>query len=189
MLLKSSQLNPFLVGILINGLVLSLSHPVFAQIRPNLSKEFVNIPITFEPPPGQDRPDQTAGGGSRGGGRCPHDSIDEQPLTALVTKDPVYITSDPYPTVQIQVPQTMAETAEFSLFDANGNGVYQTSISLPAHSQVIDIHLPANEPALQPNQNYQWVFALVCEPNDRLQDRSISGWIRRVESGLPPGEH
>jgi len=45
---------------------------------------------------------------------------------------------------------------------------------LNKEAKEIAVNLPQT---LQPNQEYQWVLSLVCQPNERLQDQTIMGWI------------
>jgi hypothetical protein len=175
--------NPvFLPGLLLSGLTLLATMPLPAQAESTHSQELlISSHITFEPPPDQDRPSQTAGGGSRGGGYCLPDPRLEPPLTALPTTPVTELTAETHPTFLVQVPQTAAQTAEFSLFDENWNGIYQTHLSLHDVPDVVSVSLPENEPALEVGQDYHWVLALICEPSDRLQDQTVGGRIRRIE--------
>lgn len=136
--------------------------------------------ITFEPPPGQDQPIQATGGGSRDGGSCLLGAQGTVPLLALNSSGTIDKTLEAHPTFHIQVPPTAAPVAEFSLFDASGNGLYQTTIALTTPGTV-EVSLPESAPALETGQTYQWVFSVICQPTDRLQDQSTSGWIRRTE--------
>jgi hypothetical protein len=47
-------------------------------------------------------------------------------------------------------------------------------VPLNKEAKEIAVNLPQT---LQPNQEYQWVLSLVCQPNERLQDQTIMGWI------------
>jgi len=158
------------------GLALAMS-PLPAQAQwADANSAASMISITFEPPPQQDRPRQTAGGGSRDGGRCPQDAITEQPLSASLVGE-TGARSTAAPTLQVQIPQTIAQAAEFSLFDQNGSGIYRTVVSFPQTPVVVTVPLPVEQLGLDSDRPYQWVFAVICDPSDRLEDRFISGWI------------
>ncbi|MDX2213484.1 MAG: DUF928 domain-containing protein [Oculatellaceae cyanobacterium bins.114] len=162
--LPFSKLTIVLAGLLLNGL-LPLS---------TLATE-----VGFEPAPDNGRPHRTTAGGSRNPGYCPNDQTGSQPLAALQSPDPAV---DSALAVQIQVPKTSAREAEFSLFDESGRGVYQTLLALGDESGVIRIDLPETASQPQSSRRYRWVFSLICQADDRLQDRSISGWIQPGEA-------
>jgi Domain of Unknown Function (DUF928) len=190
----------FVPGLLLSGVALLSIMPLPAQaVSPHDRGLLISSHIIFEPPPDQDRPIHSAGGGSRGGGYClpnpglpnpglPDPGIDSPP-TPLLTNQATELTAETHPTFLVRVPQTVAQAAEFSLFDKNGDGIYQTRLSLNDVPGVVSISLPENEPALEVGQDYHWVFALICEPSDRLQDETVGGSIRRIEpiTGLEAG--
>src|SRR5919199_2160707 len=74
-------------------------------------------------------PDDTRGGGTRDGGRCPQDAMTSQSLTALSPVPEPGLTLAERPTFLAYVPQTTAQRAEFSLFDQNNKGIYQTTFA------------------------------------------------------------
>ncbi len=78
------------------------------------------------------------------------------------------------PIIAWQIDSNSASQAEFALFDRNGKGIYQATVPLNKEAKEIAVNLPQT---LQPNQEYQWVLSLVCQPNERLQDQTIMGWI------------
>lgn len=71
--------------------------------------------------------------------------------------------------------------AEFSLFDKNNNGIYQTTFALKGTPGIINFSLPLTAPPLEIGKDYQWSFAMICKPEDRLQDRVVRGWLRRTK--------
>ena len=145
-----------------------------SQTAPQPSSQIVSITqTTFTPPSRRAQPRQTIGGGSRDGGICPQDIADADATAVQVVNSP----DAPDAPISLQIPKTLARTGELSLFDAEGKGVYQTTLDLPPTPAVLQLSLPP-EMTLQPGATYQWVFALVCSPNDRFQDRTVSGWIQ-----------
>jgi hypothetical protein len=85
------------------------------------------------------------------------------------------------PSFLVYVPETNATTAEFSIRDYNGRGVYRTTLALSNTSGIISISLPAQSPPLEVGEQYIWSFAVICDPNYRLNDRFVTGLIQRIE--------
>jgi hypothetical protein len=85
------------------------------------------------------------------------------------------------PTFLVYVPQTSAQTAEFSLFDQNNKGIYQTTFALTDTPGIVSFTLPSNAPPLEVGKNYTWFFALICDPKNRRRDRVVRGEIRRTQ--------
>lgn len=133
------------------------------------------------PPPPPNNPDETRGGGTRDEGRCPQDAKTSQPLTALSPFTKLGLTLAERPTFLAYVPQTTAQTAEFSLFDQNNQGIYQTTFALTNTPGIVSFSLPPNAPPLEIAKNYTWSFAMICDPKNRLQDQFVRGRIRRTE--------
>ena len=127
-------------------------------------------------------PDETRGGGTRDGGRCPQDAItSEPPLTALSPVTELGLTVAEHPTFLAYVPQTTAQTVEFSLFDQNNKGIYQTTFVLTNTPGIVSFSLPPNAPLLEIGKDYTWSFAMICDSKNRLQDQFVRGRIRRTE--------
>jgi hypothetical protein len=89
------------------------------------------------------------------------------------------------PTFLVYVPKTSAKNAEFSLRSRMGQGIYRTMIALSATPKLISITLPAQTPPLAVDQSYTWAFAIICNLNDRLDDRFVTGMVQRlaIDSG------
>ena len=126
-------------------------------------------------------PDDTRGGGTRDGGRCPQDAMTSQSLTALSPVPEPGLTVAERPTFLAYVPQTTAQTAEFSLFDQNNKGIYQTTFALTNTPGIVSFSLPPNAPPLEIGKDYTWSFAMICNPKNRLQDQFVRGRIRRTQ--------
>ncbi|MEP0884037.1 DUF928 domain-containing protein [Trichocoleus sp. ST-U3] len=154
------------------------SHPKISNYSSHNQRQ-INAQL---PPPPPNNPDETTGGGTRDGGRCPQDAItSEPPLTALSPVTEPGLTVAERPTFLAYVPQTTAQTAEFSLFDQNNQGVYQTTFALTNTSGIVSFSLPPNAPPLEIGKDYTWSFAMICDPKKRLQDQFVRGRIRRTE--------
>lgn len=135
---------------------------------------------SFDPPPDQGSPVGTAGGGSRPAqSACFPQSQNLSGLTALSPTTYVGLTTRDRPTVWVFLPPTIAQTAELSLFDAQGRGIYQTIVPLSSTNPLMRFAFPATAPALSSQQPYYWTVALICNQNQRTDDWIIGGWIRQ----------
>ncbi|HEY9818183.1 MAG TPA: DUF928 domain-containing protein [Candidatus Obscuribacterales bacterium] len=173
----------------ITGLLITLGLPQQAIAQVVSSASQLNQ-TTFEPPPGQDSPDQTAGGGSRGERQCPADlaitnsgvnpgETSSQSVDLRVVSGEE--TTDPYPTIEIQVPETSATAATFSFLTGEGHVVYEAVIPIEQVPGIVSVALPKHQPGLDVGERYYWMFALVCDPENRLLDVAIGGTVHRVE--------
>jgi len=143
-----------------------------------------NVAASFEPPPGRDAPrGGTAGGGSRPVGTAclSNRSATSGALTALSPGRQLGLTQAERPNFLVYLPQTTAQTAEFSLFDEQMNGIYQVSIPVPKQAGLVGIRLPDTAPALAQDKPYYWTVALACNPSDRTEDWVVGGWIERAQ--------
>jgi hypothetical protein len=142
-----------------------------------------NATTIFEPPPGRNAPrGGTAGGGSRpvGGACLSNPSAKSSSLTALVPDHHLGLTQAERPNFLVYMPQTTAQTAEFSLFDEQMNGIYQMSVPV-SKAGLVSIRLPDTAPPLAKDKPYYWTVALACNPSDRTEDWVVGGWIERAE--------
>jgi hypothetical protein len=76
----------------------------------------------------------------------------------------------------VYVPPTATKTLEFSLFDEQQNGVYQTTIDVP-QAGYVKLTLPSTV-TLAPQQRYYWTAALVCNAARRTEDWVVGGWVK-----------
>jgi hypothetical protein len=135
------------------------------------------------PPPPPKNPGSSSPGGRRDASACPQDAntaTTDQELTALSPTTKPGLTVAERPTFFVSVPKTSAKTAEFSLRDRKGSGVYRTTLDLPKTPGIIRVNLPAQAPALEVGQEYLWSFAVICNPNDRIDDRFVTGTVQRI---------
>ncbi|AFZ21761.1 DUF928 domain-containing protein [Allocoleopsis franciscana] len=162
--------------------LLSLSVILTPQVTTKVWAES-NATALFEPPPGRDAPrGGTAGGGSRPAGEAclSHPSAKSSSLTALVPGRHLGLTQSDRPNFFVYIPQTTAQTAEFSLFDERMNGIYQVSVPV-SQAGLVSISLLDTAPSLVKDKPYYWTVALVCNPSDRTDDWVVGGWIERAE--------
>lgn len=138
----------------------------------------------FSSPAGQGSPrGGTAGGGSRGDDpsasttTCPRDSNRPEALTVMAPTQSVGLVASARPTLWVYVPPTQATTLEFSLFNEQQDGLYQTNLPIRAPGWMA-LNLPANLAPLVPGQSYLWTIALICNPTRRSQDWLVEGWLR-----------
>lgn len=152
------------------------SHPKISNYNSHNQRQ-----LNAQLPPPPKNPDQTTGGGTRDEGRCPQDAKTSQPLTALSPVTEAGLTLAERPTFLAYVPTTTAQTAEFSLFDQNNKGIYQTTFALTTTPGIVSFSLPPNAPPLEIGKDYTWSFAMICDPKKRLQDQFVRGRIRRTQ--------
>ena len=141
------------------------------------------VAATFEPPPGKNIPRDTVGAGSRPvGTACSSTpSAMSGSLTALSPGRNLGLTQVTRPNFLVYKPQTKTETAEFSLFDEQMNGLYQVSIPVSKQAGLVSIHLSDTAPSLVKDKPYYWTLALVCNSTDRTEDLVVGGWIQHTQ--------
>ncbi len=162
--------------------ILSLSVVLAPNVTTKVMAEF-NTTASFVPPPGRDAPrGGTAGGGTRPVGTAclSNPSAKSVSLTALGPGRHLGLTQSDQPNFIVYVPQTTAQTAEFSLFDEQMNGIYQFSVPVSQQAGLTSIRLPDTAPPLAKDKPYYWTFALVCNASDRTEDLVVGGWIEHA---------
>lgn len=142
----------------------------------------------FAPQPQQGTPK----GRRRGGairGACA--SLSGLPLTAVVPKDRIGLTTEAHPTFLFYVPYKRTEDlryAEFVLLDENEREVLQQPIlvELPASVGFAKLKLPKNEQlwqqdqALEIGKQYRWYFSVLCNSEDFSGNPYVTGQMQRV---------
>lgn len=137
--------------------------------------------VTFDPP-GDGKPDDTAGGASRDGGTCPQDANALSPsFTPLKPTTHAGLTVAAHPTFFIYVPQTSAQKAVFVLKDEKEDYYYQTVLPIPRTAGILSFRLPDDAPTLEVGKTYQWSFIMVCGEGIRPDSPGVEGRIRRIE--------
>ncbi|MFB8791866.1 MAG: DUF928 domain-containing protein [Potamolinea sp.] len=136
--------------------------------------------VTFEPPR-DGKPDDTAGGASRGNG-CPQEIINIGGcITPLMPATNNGLTVSERPTFLLYIPETSAKEIFFSLSDENNNTHYQTKIPITGKAGIVNFQLPNNAPSLLIGKNYKWTFVLIDSQGLRPDSPGVQGKIRRVE--------
>ncbi len=136
------------------------------------------------PPPPPTNPDSSAAGGRRDPMACPQDAGAATTGPALTAFSPTTkpgLTLAERPTFLVYVPKTSADNAEFSLRSRDGRGVYRTTVALTNTPDIMSITLPAQAPPLEVGKQYTWSLAVICNQNDRVEDRFVTGTVQRTE--------
>jgi hypothetical protein len=143
--------------------------PAMAQQRSGDRAEFSKQRINRAEFPGR-----RIGGGTRG--EC---LVNSKSLAALTPASNLGVTKSDRPVVYFSIPMLDAPLqAEFVLQDADGNLVYETSLTATKTEKIVGVHLPKN--ALKVGQDYQWYFSAFCDPQDSSQNVVLAGWLRHV---------
>ena len=140
----------------------------------------------FEPPPNQDAPRSTAGGGSRpASSACPWDETSGATAIALAPQTFVGLSTQSQPALWLHLPAPSLNGLELSLFDEQLNGIAQQKVESSNATGFYRIPFPET---IQLNQGeaYYWSVALICHPQRRTEDWVIGGWIRY--QALPSNE-
>lgn len=159
----------------------SLSPSVHAQQSSTQTRrESQKTTIRYRPPAGQEKPKTTVSGGTRT--TCSSEQTIPTPsLTVLLPQDKLGLTTRQHPQFFVYLPQTSATEAEFLLIDPNGDYEYRARYTVPETGGVVRIELPESETALQEGIEYEWMFAIVCDPNSRDKDIVDGGTIKLTE--------
>jgi hypothetical protein len=102
-------------------------------------------------------------------------------VKAIVPSTNIGLTVTPHPSIFVYIPQTNAQKGFFSIQDEESNYYYQTSITLPKQSGVIEVSVGSEVPALEVGKNYKWSLAMICNQYLEPDSPFVTGWIRRVE--------
>ncbi|MBD2059713.1 DUF928 domain-containing protein [Oculatella sp. FACHB-28] len=136
------------------------------------------------PPPPPNNPGSSAAGGRRSASTCPQDAIaatTDPLLTALSPTTTPGLSLAEHPTFLVYVPSTSAENAEFSLRSRDGRGIYRTTVPLTDTPTLISVSLPEQVAPLEIGSLYTWSFAIICNPDNRIEDQFVTGSIQRIE--------
>ncbi len=108
---------------------------------------------------------------------------DKHFLTALVPGTNIGLTIAVHPTFwfYIPYPPNSKTPVDFVLTDAQNKQIYKQTFQLIGTPGVIGITLPANAPALEVDQKYDWNLSFTCNPNNTSEAVSVNGRIKRVK--------
>ena len=98
----------------------------------------------------------------------------------MPTRNNIGKTAAAKPTFFVYVPKTTAAEAEFLVVDSEGNDVYENTFELHNTAGIVKLSLPKTAPDLEIGKEYEWQFAIVCDPEDREADEFIQGEIQRT---------
>jgi hypothetical protein len=138
----------------------------------------------YKPPIGIGAPARTEGGGTRSGNS--YCSGAGKRLTALIPNSQFGVTVAAYPKFFVYMPalspQASPPAAEFRLEDKGGNAVYKSIFKTIGKSGIVTLSLPAQGGVspLKIGQDYKWSFSIICQPDERSQDITVEGWVRRI---------
>lgn len=135
-------------------------------------------------PPSRGLPGRRKGGGTRTPSCVSSPNL---PLTLLVPKSNVGLTTSAYPQVFWFVPKHSAVYIEVNLL-ANNNRLQDQNLLFTTHFQTngeagighLKIPHEINFNPLLEGDTYYWSISLICNPDDRSHDISVNGWIERV---------
>lgn len=129
---------------------------------------------------------QTRGAGTRPG-KCGGEEI-RQKFYALTPPSNILRTVAPNPTLYIYTPAIRDKKAEFWLFEETEQEIiYETRLSLSHAAGILKIAIP-NKVTLQPNRQYLWELFVICNPEDRGDDETITGIVERIEIPTPTSD-
>ncbi|MEM8807974.1 MAG: DUF928 domain-containing protein [Cyanobacteria bacterium P01_G01_bin.38] len=132
-------------------------------------------------------PPRSIGGGSRG--EICLDVVTQPTLTALLPHNSLattYAVDAEIPSALLfYVPETGATLGEITVVDAQGEEVYQQTVTLPESANTLAVTLPQKTAEgtafFEAGQFYYWDFAVICDETDRKNDVSVGGGIQRAE--------
>ena len=150
----------------------------------------INTIVLFQPPPEEERPENTEGAASRQNKQCFQDwfvteqqkhTSDRLKLTAVVPDSNYGLTVSVRPTFWVYLPQTSAKQAILSIQEEGINPHWQQSINLSGKAGIMGIKLSDDAPALEIGKNYRWAVILVCGKRPNPNDPVVAAWIKPVD--------
>ncbi|WP_448560773.1 DUF928 domain-containing protein [Trichothermofontia sp.] len=126
-------------------------------------------------------PGNREGGATRGG--CATEST--QRLTALMPEGSSGRTISAYPTLYVYIPTHTAHKAELLLRDLDSaKSLYRQPITIAQTPGIIAVPFPRDQAPLEVDRLYQWQFRLICDPDDRERDLTVTGIVQRVQPSV-----
>ncbi|MGB5771115.1 MAG: DUF928 domain-containing protein [Crocosphaera sp.] len=188
MIMRKNQplLNLITVGLLLFG-----TAPILAQPASNPSTRTLRTitRVLFQPPPEDQRPEQTRGAGSRHDGQCPRDatptnlansSSNQISIIPLVPSSNFGLTMAERPKFSIYLPETSAKQVVLSIREEGGKHHSQSFIPITGKSGIVSLQPSPDSPPLEVGKAYQWAVVLVCGERPSPNDPAIASWVRRV---------
>lgn len=158
-----------------------LGVPVFAGLA--LLPLTPAIGVTFQP---KGSPDKTAGGATRGicvrgGVGSMQGAMPTGAIAPLIPPTDTELTASAYPTILVKISESESVQAEFTLWDENLKGIYQTTLQLTAKPGIVSFKLPADAKPIEIGKRYKWSVAVICDSAQRQRDVVVEGWLQRAE--------
>jgi hypothetical protein len=104
-------------------------------------------------------------------------------------------TASAHPMFFVYVPANAGKMAQFTLqmeqpASRAMRQLYSVRFPLTGQAGIVGVALPTTRPGLQMGQKYVWQMALICNPDNRSADKTISGWVERVAAptGVPTAD-
>jgi len=173
----------FSAALSVAAILPSLSAPRQANSAPILLSQNVNFK-----PPDVTAPDNRQAGTHRGSCRpelsipciCPR----ELSIIPLIPPSNRALTVAESPTFFAYVSQA-STPVEFTLQtkDTQGTKIYQTTFTVDKPG-IVGVSIPAdgdNKKSIEVGKEYQWSFAVACNPEDRSGDYYVEGFVQRIE--------
>lgn len=171
---------PYLTAALFADLLM-FALPARAQPHIEAKNQAMMEQIIFQEnfdPPGDGRPKDTVGAGSRDGQRC---SSNEPPIRVLMSDRNYGLTLQERPSIFVDLPETSAKQAILTFQDEEGKNYQRAFLPIPAGEGIVSFALPEDKTPLVAGKNYQWSLVLVCGETVQPDDPLFRGWVQRVE--------
>ncbi|MEC4884682.1 MAG: DUF928 domain-containing protein [Scytonema sp. PMC 1070.18] len=154
-----------------------------AQAQPYLKSKHILFLERFSQrsfiPPGQGKPKDTSGAGSRNGLSC---SPEEPQIQPIMPKQNYGLTLQERPTIFVNLLKTSAQQVVLMFRDEAGKFYERAFLPITTQSGIIGFTLPKENSPLAVDQNYQWFLVFVCGETLQPDDPIVKGWVRRVAS-------
>lgn len=143
------------------------------------------ISVASENRPPEGAPGRRVGAGVRGPEQACINGNHAQ--IAVIPETHLALTSQAYPSFLFYLPQVNTDrTLEFVLRDESDREIYDQTVLASGEAGIIRLELPQSKAvALEPEKSYRWYFSIICNANDRSQDITAHGWIRRTTLSTP----
>lgn len=194
--MKSIKINRFwviLVTILLQGTAIAAS-TTRVQAQTNTPKKTTPTQkrsrVKFKPPKGQRQPKMAVGGGRRNNGMCEsgvashgiQNKTLEKTLVPLLPSSKLGLTASSHPNIMVYVPATSAESLEFTVYNEEEEGIYQTQVNVANTPGIVNFSLPTTQPGLKIGKDYRFVVSIICQQSGP-QNPFVEGLVRRVSPG------
>ncbi|MEO0770147.1 MAG: DUF928 domain-containing protein [Cyanobacteria bacterium J06649_4] len=174
----------------------------------NEAESIFSFPQNFEPP-GDGRPEDTRGSGSRTGAcsalvgipeaagseiarnvtaGTDSGAASESRIRAVMSDDNFGLTLQSHPTVFLNFDGDVAPSVMMRVEDEAGE--YDERVMLPVDSERViqGFALPRDRPELEVGKNYQWTLLIACDGQVTPHHPIFSGWVQRVAATEAPAE-